>query len=175
MAQRVESRIAIVAERILVIRGCRIMLDRDLADLYGVPTKRLNEQVKRNQKRFPSDFAFRLSDTEKAEVVAKCDHLTNLRYSPQCPMAFTEHGAIMLASVLNSPRAIAVSVVVVRAFVHLRQMVGANRELAERLTKLEQRLASHDIAIIRLFARLRDLMAEPAPAAIPIGFTADIR
>ncbi len=175
MAQRVESRVVIVAERILLVRGCRVMLDRDLADLYGVPTKRLNEQVKRNMRRFPPDFAFRLSDAEKAQVVAKCDHLANLRFSPQCPMAFTEHGAIMLASVLNSPRAIAVSVVVVRAFVHVRQLIGTHRELADRLMKLEKRLASHDIAIVRLVASIRELMAEPAAATRPIGFTADIK
>jgi hypothetical protein len=175
MAENIETRVAIVAERILLIRGCRVMLDRDLADLYGVSTKRLNEQVKRNIRRFPADFAFRLSAAEKAKVVANCDHLASLRFSPQCPMAFTEHGAIMLASVLNSPRAIAVSVVVVRAFVHLRQLIGSHKQLADRLARLEKRLASHDIAIIRLFASIRELMTEPAASPRPIGFTADIK
>ena len=92
-----------VEQRILLFRGQRVMLDADLAVLYGVPTKRLNEQVKRNQSRFPSDFMFRLTVREKAEVVANCDHLARLKYSPSLPYDFTEHGALMLASMLNSP------------------------------------------------------------------------
>ena len=98
------------------------MLDTDLADLYGVTTKRLNEQVRRNRERFPKDFLFQLTETEKAEVVANCDHLTKLKFSPNPPYAFTEHGAIMAASVLNSPSAVEVSVYVVRAFVQLREL-----------------------------------------------------
>jgi hypothetical protein len=88
--------------RILTIRGDRVILDNDLAELYGVSTKRLNEQVKRNASRFPSDFAFLLTPQEKAEVVANCDHLAHLKFSPVLPRAFTEHGAIMAANVLNS-------------------------------------------------------------------------
>ena len=104
-----------VAQRILSIRGVRVMLDADLAELYAVPTKRLNEQVKRNLERFPVDFMFQLTPTEKKQVVANCDHLSRLKYSPHLPYAFTEHGAIMAAAVLNSPRAVEVSVFVVRA------------------------------------------------------------
>jgi hypothetical protein len=99
-----------------VIRGQKVMLDADLADVYGVTTRRLNEQVKRNRKRFPADFMFLLNDRERAEVVANCDHLVRLKFSPVPPYAFTEHGAIMAASVLNSPRAVEMSVYVVRAF-----------------------------------------------------------
>lgn len=117
----------------------------------------------------------RLTVAEKAEVVAKCDHLAPLRFSSQRPMVFTEHGAIMLASVLSSSRAIEVSVVVVRAFVRLRQIIGAHKQLAERLAQLEKRLASHDIAIVRLFAGIRELMATDAPLRRSIGFTADIK
>ena len=90
-----------IERTILLIRGQKVILDMDLARLYGVTTKRLNEQVKRNRKRFPADFMFRLTVEEKAEVVANCDHLTKLRFSPGLPQAFTEHGAVMLASVLN--------------------------------------------------------------------------
>src|SRR5437868_4162950 len=91
-----------VQGRILLLRGQRIILDADLATLYGVPTKRLNEQVRRNAERFPDDFMFRLTRAEKLEVVANCDHLQSLKFSPQLPYAFTEHGAIMAATVLNS-------------------------------------------------------------------------
>ena len=99
-----------IQRKILLIRGKKMMLDADLAQLYGVSTKRLNEQVKRNHDRFPEDFMFQLTAAEKAEVVAKCDHLAKLKYSPTHPYAFTEHGAIMLAAVLSTPRAIEVSV-----------------------------------------------------------------
>ena len=98
-----------IENRILLIRGEKVIIDADLAEFYGVPTKRLNEQVKRNAGRFPDDFMFQLEKDEKAEVVANCDHLENLKYSKSLPYAFTEHGAIMAASVLNSPRAIEIS------------------------------------------------------------------
>lgn len=175
MAKAREKPVSIVADRILFVRGNRVILDRDLAELYDVPTKRLNEQVKRNRKRFPPDFGFRLTTAEKAEVVANCDHLSSLRFSPQLPMAFTEHGAIMLASVLNSPRAIDVSVLVVRAFVQLRELLAPHKALAIKLAELERRLASHDQAIVRLFASIRELMATPDRPTRPIGFTADIK
>ena len=112
-----------VQQKILLIRGCRVMIDADLASIYGVTTKRLNEQVKRNKQRFPEDFMFQLNTKEKSEVVAKCDHLKKLKFSPNLPYVFTEHGAIMLASVLNSAAAIDASVHVVRAFVKLREII----------------------------------------------------
>jgi len=95
-----------IQSRILLIRGRKVILDCDLAELYGVPTKRLNEQVKRNSERFPPDFMFQVSEPEKAEVVANCDHLQKLKFSPVLPYAFTEYGAIMAASVLNTERAV---------------------------------------------------------------------
>ena len=98
--------VEMIERKILLIRGEKVMLDADLAALYGVTTKRLNEQVKRNRERFPNDFMFQLTEEEKAEVVANCDHLKRLKFSPTLPYAFTEHGAIMLASVLNSPLAV---------------------------------------------------------------------
>lgn len=151
------------------------MIDRDLADLYGVTTKRLNQQVQRNKSRFPADFTFRLTAAEKAQVVAKCNHLGSLKFSPKAPLAFTEHGAIMLASVLKSAQAVTVSVTVVRAFVHLRQLLAGNQELAERLTELERAVASHDKAVLRLFASIRALTEAPPGKSRPIGFTADVR
>ena len=95
-----------IARQILVIRGQKVVIDADLAALYGVPTKRLNEQIKRNPGRFPADFVFQLSRVERDEVVANCDHLQRLKFSPTMPFAFTEHGALMAASVLNTPRAV---------------------------------------------------------------------
>jgi hypothetical protein len=159
-----------IEQTILLIRGHRVMLDTDLAALYGVTTKRLNEQVKRNKKRFPVDFMFQLTAWEKAEVVAKCDHLTRLKFSPAKPFAFTEHGALMVASVLNSERAVEVSVYIVRAFVKLRELLGAHKELAQKLAQLERRVESHDDHIHSLFEAIRQLMEPPASRARRIGF-----
>jgi phage regulator Rha-like protein len=161
-----------IEERILLIRGQRVMLDADLAGLYGVSTKRLNEQVRRNKGRFPEDFMFQLTTNEKAEVVANCDHLAKLRFSPVLPNAFTEHGAIMVASVLNTQRAIQVSVFVVRAFVKLREMLSTHKELAHKLAALERKLQNHDESIRSLVAAIRQLMAppEPEPPKKRIGF-----
>ncbi len=148
------------------------MLDADLAGLYGTTTKRLNEQVKRNHRRFPEDFMFQLSKKEKAEVVAICDHLAKLKFSPVLPNAFTEHGAIMVASVLNTKRAIQVSVFVVRAFVKLREMLATHKELAHKLAELERKLQNHDQSIQSLVVAIRQLMArpEPEPPKKRIGF-----
>ncbi|MBK8725465.1 MAG: ORF6N domain-containing protein [Holophagaceae bacterium] len=164
-----------IQDRILVLRGKRVMVDADLASLYGVPTKRLNEQVKRNRERFPEDFLFQLSVEEKLEVVANCDHLGNLRFSPTLPYAFTEHGALMAASVLNTPRAIEVSVFVVRAFVLLREVVLHHRshyaELAAKLEALEGKVGSHDEAIKALVDALRTFIDPPQPKKRKIGFS----
>ena len=116
-----------IQQRILLIRGEKVIIDADLADAYGVTTKVLNQAIRRNADRFPSDFMFRLTKQEKLEVVTNCDHLQKLKYSPVNPYAFTEHGAIMVASVLNSPKAIEVSVFVVRAFVKLREMIAGHK------------------------------------------------
>jgi hypothetical protein len=109
---------------ILLIRGFKVILDADLAWLYNVPTKALNQAVRRNPDRFPADFAFQLNDEEKREVVTVCDHLPTLKFTPKNPLVFTEYGAVMAASVLNSPRAIKMSVYVVRAFINLRHLEG---------------------------------------------------
>jgi len=152
------------------IRGHRVILDADLAQLYGVATKALNQAVKRNRKRFPPDFMLRLTEKEKNEVVTACDHLSRLRFSPVLPCAFTEHGAIMLANVLNSERAVKASVQVVRAFVRLREVLASNRELVHKLAELERRTASHDEQIQAIFAAIRQLLNPPEPPRKKIGF-----
>ena len=160
-----------IESRILLIRGQKVILDSDLAELYGVPTKRLNEQVKRNIDRFPPDFMFQLSEPEKAEVVANCDHLQKLKFSPALPYAFTEHGAIMAASVLNSPQAVQTSVFVVRAFVRLRQILASNEALATRLERLEEAVGTHDRQIVAIVDALHLLMPPPEEEPKePFGF-----
>ena len=146
------------------------MLDADLAEIYGVATKRLNEQVRRNPGRFPRDFMFRLTAVEKAEVVAKCDHLKSLKFSSATPFAFTEHGAVMLAAVLNSQQAVQASVAIARAFVHLRRMTFGRRELAARLKELESHVGTHEGEIRQLFETLNALIEEPRGASKAIGF-----
>lgn len=132
-----------IERRIILIRGEKVIVDADLATFYGVTTKRLNEQVKRNRDRFPEDFVFQLTIPEKSELVANCDHLSRLRFARTLPYAFTEHGAIMAASVLNSRRAVEVSLFVVRAFVKLRRVLSEHQTLARRLDDLERKLADH--------------------------------
>lgn len=148
-----------------------VILDADLAEFYGVPTKRLNEQVRRNAERFPADFMFQLNPEEKAEVVAICDHLGKLKYSRSLPHAFTEHGAIMAANVLNSPRAIEMGVFVVRAFVNLRRAVAQHQALAAKLAELEGRLAGHDAELQSIVHAVRSLLStKDVPRTRRIGF-----
>jgi hypothetical protein len=127
----------------------------------------------RHINRFPEDFMFRLTQKEKDEVVANCNHLSRLRFSPALPHAFTEHGAIMAASVLNTPRAIESSIFVVRAFVRLRQILATHKELARKLKNLERKLGDHDEQIQTIFEAIRQLMAPPdKKGKKKIGFTA---
>jgi hypothetical protein len=164
--------VAEIEQRILTVRRQKVMLDSDLANLYGVTTKRLNEQVRRNGTRFPPDFMFRLTQEEAAGL--RSHFATSKvgrggrRYPPS---AFTEHGAIMLASVLNTTRAVDVSVYVVRAFVRLREMMVANTEVAATLGELERKVARHDKAIRSLVTAIRHLMeSPPAASRRRIGF-----
>jgi hypothetical protein len=156
-----------IERSILLIRGEKVMLDSDLAAIYGVTTKRLNEQVKRNLARFPADFMFQLTEVEKLEVVANCDHLARLKFSPHLPYAFTEHGALMLANVLNSERAAQTSVQVVRVFVRLRQLLSSNVELARKLESLEKK---YDAQFKVVFDAIRQLMSPPVKPKREIGF-----
>jgi len=147
----------LIMNKILLIRGLKVMIDSDLAELYGVTTKRLNEQVKRNIKRFPEDFMFQLTETEKQQVVANCDHLKNLKYSPYLPFVFTEHGAVMLAGVLNSDRAIMVNIQIVRVFNKMREMLVAHKEILKKLEEIERKYTDHDQKIMLIFEYLKQL------------------
>jgi len=159
-----------IAARIRMFRGTRVILDSDLAALYGVPVKRLNEQVRRNRYRFPSDFAFRVNNQELA--ILKSQIATSSwggRRKP--PLAFTEHGAIMAATALNSPRAIEVSLFVVRAFVQMREALVVHKEIGKRLDDLERKVGTHDRSIGYILDALRQLTAPPdAPGRRRIGF-----
>jgi len=159
-----------IASRIRIVRGQRVMIDADLARLYGVSPKRFNEQVRRNLKRFPSDFMFQLENQEFA--ILRSQFATSSwggrRYPP---FAFTEHGAIMAASILNSPRAIEVSVFIVRAFVRLRNALASHKELGKRLDELERRMGTHDRAIGQILEAIRQLTQPPEiPKRRRIGF-----
>ncbi|HEY5637844.1 MAG TPA: ORF6N domain-containing protein [Burkholderiales bacterium] len=166
-----------IATRILVLRNQRVLLDADLAALYGVSTKRLNEQVRRNAGRFPPDFMFPV--LKQHLVHLRSQNATSSQDSAHggrrtLPLAFTEHGALMAANVLRTKRAIEVSIYVVRAFVELRETLGAHRELAKRLdaleSRLEQKFSSHDQTIAGILAAIRQLMTPPVQARRPIGF-----
>lgn len=158
---------------ILEMRGERVMPDVDLADIYGVPTRRLKEQVRRNRDRFPEGFMLELTLEEKDELVAKCDRLAALKHSSSPPYAFTEHGAVMLASVLRSRRAVEVSVFVVKAFIRMRRILTDQRQLAIKLAEFERKLSAHDRNFQVVFAAIKQLMQPPAPKKKPIGFKPD--
>jgi len=143
------------------------MLDFDLALLYGVPTKRLNEQVKRNLKRFPDDFMFQLTATEKNELVANCDRFKTLKHSTSCPYAFTEQGIAMLSSVLNSTRAIEVNIQIMRTFTKLRELMLVHKDLRIKIEGLERK---YDSQFKIVFDALRKLIDPPQKPKIPIGF-----
>ncbi|MFH1963060.1 MAG: ORF6N domain-containing protein [bacterium] len=147
-----------IEAKILLIRGQKVMLDRDLAELYEVPTKRLNEQVKRNVKRFPEDFMFQLTKEERLEVVAICDHLKPLKYSSQLPYAFTEQGVAMLSSVLNSERAILVNIQIMRTFTKLRRILASHEDLRKKIEAMENK---YDIHFKAVFDAIKSLMSPP--------------
>ena len=176
------SPMARIEGNILLVRGQKVMIDADLAQLYGVPTKALNQAVKRNAHRFPPDFMFQLTPTEKQEVVTNCDHLARLKFAKTLPFAFTEHGAIQAANVLSSEQAVEMGVYVVRAFVRLREMIATNKDLAQRLDELENQSElmslKHDtfehntrVQLKQIFETIRELMAPAEPVQKrPIGF-----
>jgi hypothetical protein len=151
-----------IAARILVLRGQRVILDSDLALLYGVPVKRLNEQVRRNAARFPQDFMFRLDIQDLANLKSQFA-TSSWGGKRKPPLAFTEHGAVMAATVLNSRRAIEVSVFVVRAFVRMREALAEHKEIGRRLDELERKLGTHDQAILQILAALRELTRPAEP------------
>lgn len=162
-----------IARSILILRGKRVLLDSDLAALYGVETRRLNEQVRRNHERFPADFIFELTNQEF--TILKSQFATSSWGGRRKrPFVFTEHGAIMAATVLNSPRAVAMTIHVVRAFIQQRNLLAANPQFAEKFAELERKVGSHDQAIVGILKVIRELMHPPMPKKRPIGFTANL-
>lgn len=159
-----------IENRIYLIRGQKVMLDRDIAGLYGVETKYLNRQVKRNKKRFPKEFVFQLTEKEKKEVVTNWHHLEELKFSYRLPFVFTEHGVTMLASVLNSEKAIKVSLLIIKVFVRLRQIFLNHHELAGKVAELEGRVGKQDVKIDAIFDAIRKLMEPPEKPDRKIGF-----
>jgi ORF6N domain len=156
-----------VEQNILLIRGHRVMLDTDLAKLYGVPTKVLNQAVKRNATRFPADFMFQLTSEETTTLRSQIVTSKSRGGRQYRPYAFTEQGVAMLSSVLHSERAIQVNIAIMRAFVQLREMIGSNKGLARRLNELEKK---YDSQFRVVFEAIRELMAEPEPKVKRIGF-----
>ena len=165
-----------ITQLIIVVRGQRVLLDAELASLYGVSTKALNQAVKRNSARFPADFLLRLTEAEVGDInrsqsVTGSQKHRNPRHAP---FAFTEHGALMAATVLNSPRAVEMSVFIVRAFVQLRKLLESNSALTRQLDELEKKYRDHDDAIAAILSAIRNLTSEPPSKRRGIGFTADL-
>jgi phage regulator Rha-like protein len=162
--------VELIVSKILVFRGEKILLDHDLAELYGVKTKVLKQAIRRNIKRFPDDFMFELTKEENQSLRSQNVTLKRGQHSKYLPFAFTEQGVAMLSSVLNSKRAIDVNIAIMRAFVHLRKMIASNNKLAQKLAELEQHLKSHDEQIQTIFEAIRQLMMPPAKPRKKIGF-----
>jgi len=160
----------VIMNKIIMIRGQKVMISNDLAELYGVTTKRLNEQVKRNIKRFPKHFMFQLTEQEKEKVVAICDHLLNLKYSPYLPYVFTEHGTVMLANILNSERAIQASIRIVEIYIKLREHMLTNNDLLLKMEQLEKRMGKQDEKIALVFECLKKLIDVQEKPRRVIGF-----
>ncbi len=159
--------VEVIEQRIFLIRGEKVMIDRDLAELYQVPTKALNQAVRRNKERFPETFMFRLSLYERNELVTICDRFEGLKHSTSMPLAFTEQGVAMLSSILKSKRAIQVNIQIMNTFVHLRRMLADNKVLSQRLEELERK---YDTQFKVVFDALRKLITPPDPPKRSIGF-----
>ena len=170
------NKVTKIRKIIYIIREKRVMLDSDLASLYGVEVKQLNQAVKRNIKRFPSDFMFRLTKVEFTEVVTNCDHLKNLKYRPTLPYAFTEQGVAMLAAVLNSQKAIDVNIQIMRAFIELRNYILSNDTLYDQMGDIRKLLMlyieKNDRRVNEIIIALNNLIEHP-PKTRRIGFRAD--
>jgi hypothetical protein len=161
----------LIEKQIFLLRGQRVMIDRDLADLYGVETKYLNRQVKRNRERFPREFMFQLTSSERNELVTNWHRFASLKHSTVLPYAFTEHGVAMLSSVLHGKRAIHINIIIIKVFLKLREILASHKELALRLQELEMKTEKHDDAISAIFEAIRQLMAPPLQKPKqPIGF-----
>ncbi|MEK6857410.1 MAG: ORF6N domain-containing protein [Nanoarchaeota archaeon] len=150
-----------IKNRIYALRNMQVMLDSDLAELYGVITKRLNERVKRNKDRFPDDFMFQLTNIEKNELVAKCDHLKNLKFSSNNPYAFTEQGVAAISGILNSKSAIEVNIQIIRAFVSMRKFISSNAQIFQRLDFVEKKQIEHDQKFEEVFDAIQHKDIKP--------------
>jgi hypothetical protein len=159
-----------IEDKILVIRGIKVMIDRDLAELYGVETKNLNRQVKRNMERFPQEFMFQLTRTEKDELVTNWHRFMSLKHSTVRPYAFTEQGVAMLSSVLNSKRAIQVNIIIIKTFMKLREIISLHKGLAQKLSQLERKYERHDEQIHAIFGQIREFMTFKEKPKRQIGF-----
>jgi len=157
----------IIENKIFFLRGKKMMLDRDLATLYNVETKALNQAVRRNIDRFPNDFMFQLTRTETQELVTNCDRFIRLKHSTSLPYAFTEHGILMLSSVLNNRRAIHVNIQIMRAFTKLREMLASHIELRRKIQNMEQK---YDYQFKQVFKAIKKLLDPPKKQKNPIGF-----
>jgi len=147
-----------IINKIIVIRDYKVMIDKDLAELYGITTKRLNEQVKRNISRFPKDFMFQVTTSEKEKIIVQFDHLASLKFSPTLPYVFTEHGAVMLASIINSKKAIEVNIQVVRVFIQMRQSLADNTELRLLVEELRKKTDNNTKNIEVVFQYFDELL-----------------
>jgi hypothetical protein len=159
-----------IENRIFLIRGQKVMIDRDLAELYGVETKYLNRQVKRNTERFPKEFMFQLNEKERNELVTNWHRFNSLKHSATLPYAFTEYGTVMLASVLNSDQAIKVSILVTQTFVKIREIVSTNKEIENKIKTLEKKLTNHDKDIVALFNAIKHLLNNKEKPRTKIGY-----
>jgi hypothetical protein len=161
----------VIGQKIYLIRGHKVMIDRDLASLYEVPTGRLNEQVKRNKRRFPDDFMFKLTKKEYENWISQIAISNSKKMGlRRMPYAFTEHGAAMLSSVLNSEKAIQVNIAIIRTFAKLRQILSTHKELAHKFEQLERKTEKHDAEIHAIFEAIRQLMTPPDQPKRRIGF-----
>ena len=161
----------VIENKIFLIRRHKVMLDRDLAELYGVETKYLNRQVRSNMDRFPDEFMLRLTTDERNELVQICHRFETMKHSNSMPYAFTEHGVAMLSSVLNSKRSIKINILIIKTFVKLREVIITHKELAHKLKELEGKFEKHDTEILMIFDAIRQLMTPaPEPPKRKIGF-----
>ena len=159
-----------IEERIFTIRDQRVMIDRDLAELYGVETKYLNRQVRRNIERFPHNFMFQINKEERNELVTICHRFEKMKHSASLPLAFTEHGVAMLASVLKSRKAVAISIHIIQVFVKLRRMIFSHKVFKEKLDLLERKVVQHDRQINKIIESLRQMITPTSSPRKKIGF-----
>ncbi len=160
----------IILNKIIEMRDKKVMVDTDLAELYGVTTKRLNEQVKRNIKRFPEDFMFQITKDEKDSLISQFEHLNKLKFSSALPYAFTEHGAVMLASVLNSDKAIEVNIQIVRVFTEIRELLASNLNLRLEVEKIKKKVDHQDKNIEVIFRYFDELLEQQQQPRKEIGY-----